>query len=344
MFSKVPSRILLSIIIFTTHYAHGSEVDVKIFNGLHWEQDINEIKIIIEKDNAVLSNDEVTYEYKMNKKRTIGNNAFDMSFIVNGQSKLISIMAVSNYSSKRIQDISKTKLKKYLVDIYGSSKQGFKNSNSSITTDRIFWNTKNSFIALTITQNHKSNNFLTMLTIDKGITPDDDVDLRYTSLQEDKVMIAEWANIPILVTLRTYDDIKFITDYSKYVYDPASRKQKLITTLWQQDRGTIYNDDPVYTSQMRSHKDTISVFSAISPVSGCMLQFHNLYEEKQTSIEPIEKLRALKTPARNIYYDSCSGALYDSAGRSIITGAESPNLNIPKYEINSYTINLSIMH
>ncbi len=334
---------LLYLILPVAFSANGTEKNIEIFDGLFWGQKINDVKKIVESKGVLLSNKEVKYEYKMNKSHTIGGQEFDISFIIDSKSGLIEIMAVSNYSSKRSQDDAYKNLSDILSSKYDKPKQGFKNSNTAITTNRLLWKTQNSFITLTMTQRQKSSKFLTILSYKKTITKDDDEVATYSNLQENKVMMVAWADIPILIALRTFDDLEFIKKYSKYVYDPKSKSQKYITTLWQEDYGLINTDDKIYTSTTRSYKNNLSVFSGIGPVSGCSLQFYNVAESAKTNIEAIDKLRALKIPAINLYYDSCSGALYDNAGRSIITGTESPNLNIPKHTISSYSIKLSVI-
>jgi Rieske Fe-S protein len=326
--------ILLST-LFAFNLSHASEIDSVHWKGIQWNQDISSIK-------ATLIKSEQSSVYKLEKKFILGSTKFDTSFVTNGSKELINILAVAKFPTKNEARKSFSDLKGLLSKTSHSPSQGFKNENSSIYTNRVYWPKENTFISLTVKSSSKTNKHIIILSFDKSITIDDDVSVNFSKLPKDRALIAEWADMPVLITIRSDGDLEYINNYKKTVYDYNSKKQKPISTLWKQDKGTLYIEG-IYHSTTRSHKKHISILSGISPLTGCMVRHYNISDKRASNIKEIENLKKLKTPIQNIYFDRCTGALFDSAGRSIITGTESSNLNIPKHKITSDTVVLSII-
>jgi len=144
-----------------------------------------------------------------------------------------------------------------------------------------------------------------------------------TSLESGQLITVAWQGLPIGIYRRTPEEIDFLTTNEKLSIDPRSRFQNEPPDWW--GKASIDLKAKYLATTIRSQNPEYFVFTQVSPVFGCMLEYLPPNHAEKYSLP-------ISWPGG--FVDPCTKVKFDLAGKVFIYQGFTSNLLVPPHEIN----------
>lgn len=320
----------------------NSAGDIKGWGPIRWGMGLNEIRKEFGKRVVKADPDSVfsppIYEYVI-KDVSIGplNVNLHIGDIGDGVRQLItedeSIMSAQQ-AEKLYQNLEKD-----FSNRYGKAEilMNAISKDQSYYIRRLRWKFPTTTVTLKFEYQYNQGKYITVIDFSKTTSEKDSFVFTRSQLAEfqrdHSLVVVTWNLKPIIIFNRNEEDIAHIRSVrADDLSDPTSTGALSLVQSWAQEKYPVEEPRNLEFPQLRSRTEKFGVYSATSPISGCILLY---FAAESSGGERFEKVKAHAVEQWGDdwrgFYDPCANEYFDMAGRAYKYDDFSSNLSIPKH-------------